>query len=46
MGVTTVGRSGRQSEDVLAPERPAEEREIDLSIGQWHVLIGIRVVQK
>lgn len=46
VGVTTGGRSGRQSEDGLTPERPAEEREMDLTIGQWHVLIGIRRVQK
>ena len=46
VGITTGGRSGRQSEDGLTPERPAEEHEVDLTIGQWHVLIGIRMVQK
>lgn len=46
VGVTTGRRSGRQSEDRLAPERPAEDHEMDLTIGQWHVLIGIRMVQK
>jgi len=44
--VTTGGRSGRQSEGGLTPERPAEDHEMDLTFGQWHVVKRIRVVQK
>lgn len=44
--VTTEGSSRRQTEDGLAPERPAEDHEMDLTIRQWHVLIGIRRVQQ
>lgn len=40
------GGCDNRREEGKAPEGPAEDHEMDLSIWQWHVLIGIGMVQK